>query len=78
LLLGDQSLSTLREATKSSDKQTASLVRATIDALAGKREAFGYLCSKVSLDSTPIGPKVEEPAWLPDLVVRYLERENYP
>src|SRR6266513_628949 len=43
LLVGDQSLPTLREATKSSDNQTASLARATIDALSGKRNAFGFL-----------------------------------
>lgn len=78
LLLGDQSLPTLREAVRSSDSQGKNLARATIDALAGKRAAFGYLVSKLSLPRTPFGPQVEEPEWLPAEVERYTERETYP
>jgi hypothetical protein len=78
LLLGDQSLPSLREATKSSDKQCRSLANATIDALGGKRQAFGYLNSKVYLTITPFGPTVTEPDWLPDATQPYLERETYP
>ena len=78
LLLGDQSLPTLREATKSSDNQTASLARATIDALSGKRNAFGFLASKLSLDFTPFGPRPVIPDWLEGAQQPYLERDTYP
>jgi hypothetical protein len=78
LLLGDQSLPTLREATKSSDKQCSNLARATIDALGGKRQAFGYLNSKVYLTTTPFGPQVRGPDWLDDATEPYLDRETYP
>jgi hypothetical protein len=78
LLLGDQSLPTLREATKSSDKQCSNLARATIDALGGKRQAFGYLNSKVYLTTTPFGRQVTGPDWLDDATEPYLDRETYP
>jgi hypothetical protein len=78
LLLGDQSLPTLRDAAKSDDAQARSLAKATIDALAGKRSAFGYLVSKVYLPRTPFGPEVPEPDWVPPLVERYLDKETYP
>jgi len=78
LLFGDQSLPTLREAIKSSDKQGSSLARATIDALGGKRQAFGYLNSQVYLMRTPFGPEVKEPDWLPEATEPYLNREAYP
>jgi len=78
LLVGDQSLPTLREATKSSDNQTASLARATIDALGGKRNAFGFLVSKLSLDFTPFGPRPVIPDWLEGAQQPYLERATYP
>jgi hypothetical protein len=77
-LLGDQSLPTLREATKSSDKQTSSLARATIDAFNGKRNAFGFLASKLSLDFTPFGPRPVVPDWLSGAMEPYLERDSYP
>lgn len=78
LLLGDQSLPTLREATKSSDNQTASLARATIDALSGKRNAFGFLASKLSLAFAPFGPGPVIPDWLEGALQPYLERDTYP
>ncbi len=78
LLLGDQSLPSLREAMKSPDKQCKSLARATIDGLSGKRQAFGYLNSKVYLTSTPFGPKATEPDWLDNATEPYLDRETYP
>ena len=78
LLLGDQSLPALREALKLSDSQGKHLARATIDALAGKRRAFGYLASKLYLPRTPLGPAVDEPEWLPAEVERYLKQETYP
>jgi hypothetical protein len=78
LLLGDQSLPTLREATKSSDNQTASLARATIDALGGKRNAFGFLASKLSLAFAPFGPGPVIPDWLEGALQPYLDRDTYP
>ncbi len=78
LLLGDRSLPTLREATKSSDNQTASLARATIDALSGKRSAFGFLASKTILDFAPFGPGPNIPDWLSGAMEPYLERDTYP
>jgi hypothetical protein len=78
LLLGNQSLPTLHQVATSADAQARNLAKATIDALDGKREAFGYLCSKVYLPRTPFGPEVEEPAWLPDVLAQYLNRESYP
>jgi hypothetical protein len=78
LLLSDQSLPTLREATKSSDNQAASLARATIDALSGKRNAFGFLASKTSLDFTPFGPRPVSPDWLSGAMEPYLDRATYP
>ena len=78
LLLGDQSLPTLREAVRSSDRQGKNLARATIDALAGKRAAFGYLVSKLYLLRTPFGPQVDEPGWVAREVEPYLDRETYP
>jgi hypothetical protein len=78
LLLGDQSLPTLREAARSSDRQGKNLARATVDALAGKRRAFGYLVSKLYLPRTPFGPQVNEPEWMGPEVEPYLDRETYP
>jgi hypothetical protein len=78
LLVGDQSLPTLREAARSSDRQGKNLARATIDALAGKRPAFGYLVSKVYLERTAFGREVEQPSWLAAEVEPYLQRETYP
>ena len=78
LLLGDQSLPTLREAVRSSDRQGKNLARATIDALAGKRAAFGYLVSKLYLPRTPFGPEVDEPERVAREVEPYLHRDTYP
>ncbi len=78
-LLGDASLPTLREVAKSGDAQARSLARATIDAYTkGSHEAFGYLCSKVSLDKTPFGPEPESPPWLGELIEQYRSKETYP
>src|SRR6266705_6922413 len=46
LLLGEQSLPTLRELAAEGDSQEGNFARATIDALGRKRKAFGYLVSK--------------------------------
>jgi hypothetical protein len=78
LLLGDRSLSTLREASKSSDKQTANLARATIDALAGKREPFGYFLTRVSIGWALFGRGLPEPDWVEELGEKYRDRQNYP
>jgi len=76
LLLGDQSLPTLREAQASGDQQTKMLAKATIDALAGKRKAFGYLVSKLDITEVLFGERVNEPEWLYDAVQPYLANER--
>jgi hypothetical protein len=78
LLLGDRSLPTLREASKSSDKQTANLARATIDALAGKREPFGYFFTRVDIGNVPFGTGVPAPFWVEELGEKYRDHEDYP
>jgi hypothetical protein len=79
LLLGDQSLPVLREVARDRDPQAAMLAHATIDALAGKRKAFGYLVSKVDITQVLFGPSVQEPEWLGDAVEPYLEPgRTYP
>jgi hypothetical protein len=78
LLLGDSSLPTLREAAKSSDDQTSSLAKATIDALSGNHKAFGYLGSKIQLEMTPFGPHINTPDWHRAMVESYLDRDTYP
>lgn len=78
-LLGEPAFPALREAAKSGDAQARSLARATFDAYSkGSHEAFGYLCSKVSLDKTPFGPEPEPPPWLGDLIEQYRSVETYP
>jgi hypothetical protein len=67
LLLGDQSVSALQEITRSGDSQAVNLAKATLDALKGKRRAFGYLNAKVYLTSVLFGSKVGEPGWLDEL-----------
>jgi hypothetical protein len=78
LLLGDSSLPALRSAAKSTDNQTSSLAKATIDALGGNHKAFGYLGSKVLLEVTPFGPQVKPPDWQDSVIDLYLDRETYP
>ncbi len=78
LLLGDSSFPTLRTAAKSSDPQTSSLAKATIDALGGDHKAFGYLGSKVLLEVTPFGPRVRPPDWQDAMIDLYLDRDTYP
>jgi hypothetical protein len=67
LLLGDQSVPALREISRSGDGQAVNLAKATLDALKGKRRAFGYLNAKLYLNSVLFGSKVDEPDWLGDL-----------
>jgi hypothetical protein len=76
LLLGDQSLPSLREAAAAGDPQAKSLAKATMDALAGKRKAFGYLVSKLDIVEVLFGDHVQEPPWLYDEVQPYLESER--
>ena len=79
LLLGDQSLPTLRDAETSGDAQGRMLAKATIEALAGKRKAFGYLVSKLDITEVLVGERVQEPEWLYDAVQPYLFNERpYP
>jgi hypothetical protein len=78
LLLGDQSIPVLREYIGKADPQAAGFARATIDALGGKRKAFGYLFSKVDLTQVLFGPPVVEPEWLSDAAEPYFENEDRP
>jgi len=80
LLLGDQSLPVLRDAARNGDRQAKMLAQATIDALAGKRKAFGYLVSKVDITQVLFGPPVNEPQWIGDAAEPYVndEEKAYP
>jgi hypothetical protein len=80
LLLGDQSIPVLREVSGDADPQAAMFARATIDALGGKRKAFGYLFSKVDLTQVLFGPPVTEPDWISDAGEPYFSDANrsYP
>lgn len=80
LILGDQSLPVLREVNGDADPQAKMLARATIDALGGKRQAFGYLVSKLDLSQVLFGPPVQEPEWLSEAAEPYVSGENrgYP
>ncbi|HEV2803646.1 MAG TPA: hypothetical protein VGW57_01830 [Chthoniobacterales bacterium] len=75
LLLGDQSLPALRDAARDGDRQAKMLARATIDALGGKRKAFGYLVSKVDVTQVLFGPPVREPEWLDHETEPYVENQ---
>ena len=76
LLLGDRSIDTLREVTRSKDSQARSLAQATIDALGGSRKAFGYLQARVELTKTPFGPTVSDPDWLAGVTAPYRDNEK--
>jgi len=75
LLLGDQSVPALQEISRSGDAQAANLAKATLDALKGKRRAFGYLNAKLYLSTVLFGSKVDEPAWLDDLTEPFAHNE---
>jgi hypothetical protein len=72
LLLGDQSLPVLREVASTGDSQAKNFATATIDALGGKRKAFGYLVSKLSINEVLFGERVTEPDWLPAAAEPYI------
>jgi hypothetical protein len=76
LLLGDQSIPALREVSGDADPQAAMFARATIDALGGKRKAFGYLVSKLDLSQVLFGPGVQEPEWLSEAAEPYVSDEQ--
>jgi len=76
LLLGDQSIPALREVSGDADPQAAMFARATIDALGGKRKAFGYLVSKLDLSQVLFGPAVQEPEWLSEAAEPYVSDEK--
>jgi hypothetical protein len=78
LILGDRSVPTLRHATRSSDSQTRYFALATLDALKGERQAFGYLSSKVDLLQAVFGRDVAEPEWLVEPTASYMNRKAYP
>jgi hypothetical protein len=78
LILGDQSLPALREVVGSADPQAKMLARATIDALGGKRKAFGFLVSKLDLTQVLFGPGVDEPAWVSEAAQPYVSDDNRP
>jgi hypothetical protein len=76
LLLGDQSIPVLREVSGDADPQAAMFAQATIDALGGKRKAFGYLVSKLDLSQVLFGPGVQEPEWLSEAAEPYVSDEK--
>ena len=79
LLLGDQSLPALREISTAGDPQARMLAKATIDALAGKRKAFGYLVAKLDITQVLFGPAVNEPDWVSEAAEPYIENDRpYP
>ena len=78
LLLGDQSLPALREAIASGNSQAAMIAKATIDALGGKRKAFGYLVAKLDITQVLFGAPVQEPDWLVEAAEPYVENEDRP
>jgi hypothetical protein len=78
LLLGDQSLPVLREVASTGDSQARNFATATIDALGGKRKAFGYLVSKLSINEVLFGERVQEPDWLGDAAKPYINNDRLP
>lgn len=78
LLLGDQSLPALREVVGSADPQAAMFAKATIDALGGKRKAFGFLVSKLDLTQVLFGPGVDEPEWVSEAAEPYVADDDRP
>jgi hypothetical protein len=79
LLLGDQSLPALRDMSTAGDPQARMLAKATIDALGGKRKAFGYLVAKLDITQVLFGPAVTEPDWLSEAAEPYIENDRpYP
>ena len=78
LILGPAGVPTLQKASKSTDPQTSSLARATLDAMKGNRDAFGFLDSRLWLTTTPYGPSAPAPDWLLPLSEANRERATYP
>lgn len=78
LVMGDASLPVLEQVTKSSDRQAANLARATIGALRGERNAFGFLVTRVDISESAFGPEVETPDWVEKVMEPYFRRETYP
>src|SRR5437588_582868 len=76
LLLGDQSIPTLREVCGAGDPQAAMLAKATIDALGGKRKAFGYLVAKLDITQVLSGPEIKEPDWISDAAEPYVYNDR--
>ena len=75
-MLGDQSIPTLREISTARDPQAAMLAKATIDALGGKRKAFGYLVAKLDITQVLFGPEVKEPDWISDAAEPYVYNDR--
>lgn len=78
LIMGERSVPTLRRAAESTDSQTRYFARATLDALKGNRQAFGYLASQINLNETLFGRYVMDPPWMFGLADQYIGREAYP
>lgn len=78
LLIGDKGISAMEQVAKGSDRQAASLAKATIDALHGERKAFGFLVTRVDISEAAFGSEVATPDWVRSAMEPYFRRETYP
>jgi hypothetical protein len=76
LLLGEAAVPALREVMGSKNRQAAMLAKATIDAIAGKRKAFGYLVSELDLTQPLFGRPGDEPEWVAEAAAPYVDNPN--
>ncbi len=75
-LLGEQSVPTLQEASKSSDAQARDLARASLDAFRGDHDALGFLNARLGLDEVLFGEQAESPEWLQEAMQPYLDNKK--
>jgi len=74
LIVGKASVPALEEVMKLGDKQARSLAAATLDAMNGKRAAYGYLGSELAITQEVFGKGKHEPEWLGDEIGNQLNR----
>ena len=75
LIVGKPALPHLQQVAKKGDKQAQALASATIDAMAGKREAYGYLGAHLNLDCDLLSkPGKAQPEWLDKEIEKFLDR----
>jgi hypothetical protein len=77
LLIGPDALPHLRPLTTSQDSQARDLASATIDAIGGSKEAYGFLESTVFIDRDLFtGELKDDPKWLEENIKKWFDNND--